>query len=145
PASPEQRAEAVAMDPGFADALAERRRAIRAVVSRRMAESAAVPQFTVFADIDLEALDRARDGVGWTGLWARGLAHVVRRHPVLNQLWQRDQAQPQEHVGVSLAVDTPVGLMAPVVGDPDLLDVRELDAELRRTVDRARTGRLTAA
>jgi pyruvate/2-oxoglutarate dehydrogenase complex dihydrolipoamide acyltransferase (E2) component len=52
------------VDPGWADALAERRRAIRAVVGRRMAKSAAVPQFTVFADIDLEALDRVREGLG---------------------------------------------------------------------------------
>jgi hypothetical protein len=29
-----------------------------------MAKSAAVPQFTVFADIDLEALDRVREGLG---------------------------------------------------------------------------------
>jgi pyruvate/2-oxoglutarate dehydrogenase complex dihydrolipoamide acyltransferase (E2) component len=52
------------VDPGWADALTERRRAIRAVVGRRMAKSAAAPQVTVFVDIDLEALDRVREGLG---------------------------------------------------------------------------------
>jgi hypothetical protein len=50
--------------PDWADAFTERRRVIRAVVGRRMAKSAAVPQFTVFVDIDLEALDRVREGLG---------------------------------------------------------------------------------
>lgn len=131
------------IEPGWADALAERRRAIRAVVGRRMAESAAVPQFTVFAEVDLEAIECVRDGVSWTTLWTRALAQVLRRQPELNTVWQRDQAQAQDHVGVSLAVDTPVGLLAPVVRDPDLLDLRDLDAELRRLIDQARNGRLT--
>ena len=50
--------------PDWAEALAEWRRAIRAVVGRRMAKSAAVPQCTVLADIDLEPLDRVREGLG---------------------------------------------------------------------------------
>ena len=133
------------IDPGWGDALAERRRSIRAVVSRRMTESAAVPQFTVFSDIDLDAFDRARNGISWTTLWTRALARVLRRQPELNTVWQVEQAQPQGHVGVSLAVDTPVGLLAPVIRDPDLLDVEALDAEVRRTIDRARNGRLTAS
>lgn len=132
------------IDPRWSDALAERRRSIRAVVGRRMTESAAVPQFTAFADIDLEALDRARDGVGWTALWTRALAQVLRQQPELNTVWESGEAQPQGHVGVSIAVDTPVGLLAPVIRDPDAIDVGELDAQLRRTIDRARTGRLTA-
>lgn len=45
-------------------------RAIRAVVGRRMAKPATVPQFAVLTDIDLEALDRVRQGLGVHSLQA---------------------------------------------------------------------------
>lgn len=133
------------IDPGYADAIAERRRTIRAAVAKRMAESAAVPQFTLFADLDLDRLRGRRRGIGWTTLWTWALGRVLRRYPELNVLWLGDGARPQDRPGVSLAVDTPVGLLAPVIPEPDASDLDELDATVRRTIDRARTGRLNPA
>jgi pyruvate dehydrogenase E2 component (dihydrolipoamide acetyltransferase) len=124
------------VDPGFADALAARRRSVRAAVNRAMERSAAVPQFTVFADLDLEALGAARGRVGWTALIARALARCLRDAPELNG--------GAEHVGIALAADTPVGLLAPVVRDPDRMTPADLDASVRATVDKARSGRLSA-
>jgi pyruvate dehydrogenase E2 component (dihydrolipoamide acetyltransferase) len=135
-------------DPGFADLLVGRRRSIRSAVARTMSTSAAVPQFTVFAEIDLEAAARMRDGIGWTTLLVRGLARALRGHPAINAGWDDAAHAPaaaKDVVGVSLAVESAVGLLAPVVRDPDLLPVQEQDALIRSTIARARTGKLAAA
>jgi pyruvate dehydrogenase E2 component (dihydrolipoamide acetyltransferase) len=133
------------VEPGFADVLAARRRSVRAAVNRAMTQSATVPQFTVFTDLDLEPLAAARGRLGWTALLVRALATVLRDAPVLNALSTADGVREQEHVGVALAADTPVGLLAPVVRDPDRMPVADLDTAVRRAVEKARSGRLSAA
>ncbi|TKV56082.1 hypothetical protein FDO65_21085, partial [Nakamurella flava] len=135
-------------DPGFADALAARRRSIRSAVARTMTSSAAVPQFTVFAELDLDAAARARGRIGWTTLLLRALSRALRNNPQVNAGWDEQAgtpAAPHTNVGVALAVDSAVGLLAPVVRDPDLLPVEEQDQLVRATINRARTGALTGA
>lgn len=135
-------------DPGFADALAPRRKAIRSAVARTMVASAAVPQFTVFAELDLEAASRVRGRIGWTTLLMRALARSVRAYPQVNAGWDdaaNAPAAPKDSVGVALAADTAIGLLAPVIKDPDLLPIDEQDAFIRATIAKARAGKLTGA
>lgn len=135
-------------DPGFADALAPRRRAIRSAVARTMVASAAVPQFTVFAELDLDAVSRVRGRIGWTTLLMRALARSVRAYPQVNAGWDdaaNAPAAPKDNVGVALAADTAIGLLAPVIKDPDLLPIDEQDALIRATIAKARAGKLTGA
>jgi pyruvate dehydrogenase E2 component (dihydrolipoamide acetyltransferase) len=142
-ASPEPAAGG-GVDPGFADALAGRRRSVRAAVARAMAASATVPQFTVFRTLDLGALEQARAGVrvGWTALLVRAFAAALRQHPELNATWTADGPRHNDGIGVALAVDTPVGLLAPVLADPDRVSVEDLDSRIRRAAERARAGQL---
>jgi len=138
----------VSTGPGFADELAPRRRAIRAAVARTMSGSAAVPQFTVFAELNLDAVNLARNRIGWTTLLMRGWARVLRNYPEINAGWDDAANAPasgNDTVGIALATDSAVGLLAPVIKDPDLMSVQDLEALVRDTVDRARTGKLSAA
>lgn len=135
-------------DPGFADALAPRRKAIRSAVARTMVASASVPQFTVFAELDLDAVSRVRGRIGWTTLLMRALARSVRAYPQVNAGWDdaaNATAAPKDTVGVALAADTAIGLLAPVIKDPDLLPIDEQDALIRATIAKARAGKLTGA
>lgn len=122
-----------------------RRAALRAAIARRMTPSAAVPQFTVFGELDLEAMAERRDGVSWTALLLSAAARALRDHPQLNASWQNDQLVAGEALRVAVAVDTPNGLLAPVVDAPDQLPLHELDQALRAMVDRAKLGKLTLA
>lgn len=133
------------IDPGWADALTDRRRSVRAAVARIMTESSAVPQFTAWCDLDLEPLARDRGTIGWTTLLVHALAAAIRRRPEFSAVWHAGTVERLDHVGVAIAADTPVGLLAPVLTDPDLVDVSTLDGQVRASVDRARSGRLTAA
>ena len=116
------------------------RRSKRAVVARRMSASAQVPQFVLYRDLDL-----AESRHGWTTVFVHAFARALRRHPELNTHWDGDDVRRHDHIGVSLAVDTERGLLAPVLSDPDHDDLDTLADRIRDVVKRARAGRLTLA
>jgi pyruvate dehydrogenase E2 component (dihydrolipoamide acetyltransferase) len=137
---------------------AERRSRSRAKLTERLLDSAAIPQFTVWRELDLERLAQYRGGLSWTTLLLRALAAALRDNPVFvrNTVQNTDEVtarhdephMPQHHmdrvppVVVSVAVDSVHGLLTPSFTDPDRNTGEELDAQVRQTVDRARRGRI---
>ena len=119
-------------------------RRLRVATATVMAASAAIPQFTVYRVLDLGRLARAREtslkGVSWTSILVRAYALVLREYPQLNGTWAGDGVRANAAVGVALAVDTPRGLLAPVIGDPDRLTLRQLDATVRDIADAIKRG-----
>ena len=121
---------------------AERR---RAALARKMTESAAVPQFVVFRDLDLEALSTARGTASWNAVLVKAYATALRAEPRMLATWDGERARPLDTVAVAVAVDTRDGLLSPVLADPDRLPLADLDAALRALADRARRGKLAVA
>jgi pyruvate dehydrogenase E2 component (dihydrolipoyllysine-residue acetyltransferase) len=114
----------------------------RVAVARRMEVSALVPQFVLYRDLDLEDVVRTHS---WTVLFMRAFAAALRRHPALNARWVDGAVEHHDSVGVALAVDTPRGLLAPVLTDPDLVGLDVLAAAVGGVVGRARAGKLGLA
>jgi pyruvate dehydrogenase E2 component (dihydrolipoamide acetyltransferase) len=85
----------------------------------------------------------------FTDLIAYQLLAVLKRHLPLAARWQTDQSDlllPGEdglHLGI--AVDTPDGLLVPVVRAADRLSLAELAVRSRESIERARSGRLAAS
>lgn len=79
-----------------------------------------------------------------TGLVAR----VLKRHPLLAARWGDDAqslvpiAADEFHMGI--AVDTPDGLLVPVIRDVARQSLLNVARESKTLIDRARSGRLTA-
>lgn len=121
-------------------------RRMRVATANVMNASAAIPQFTVFRVLDLGRLARAREtslkGISWTSILVRAYALVLREMPQLNGYWVGTGVQRNDRIGVSLAVDTPQGLLAPVVGDPDRITLRELDRTVRELADKIKGGQI---
>lgn len=122
----------------------KRKAAVRERVAAVMVTSAAIPQFTVYRDLDLEQLAAVRGPVSWNTLVLRALARTVRQNPMLNGTYGAQGFVPAESVGVAVAIDTAVGLLAPTVTDADLITSEALDVEMRALIARARTGKLDA-
>lgn len=118
--------------------------AVRRAVARKMAESAAVPQFTVWRDLHLDTADEHRDGVSWTTVLLQAYARALRQVPRLLTRWEGDSAIETGPPAVALAVDSPHGLMVPVFVEPDTANPRRLDEEVRATAAAARTGKVDA-
>jgi len=121
-------------------------RRLRVATATVMAASAAIPQFTVYRVLDLGRLARAREtslkGVSWTSILVRAYALVLREYPQLNGAWAGDGVKANAAVGVALAVDTPRGLLAPVIADPDRLTLRQLDAAVRDVAEAIKRGEI---
>lgn len=131
------------------DPVEARRRRTRMQVAKVMSASAAVPQFTAFIDLDLSGLAKVRKtdlgGASWTAILVRAQAAALAAHPALNGTWSDSGVVPNEHIGIALAIDSPSGLIAPVLKDPHLGTLAELVAEIASVVDDTRTGTLAPA
>ena len=69
-------------------------------------------------------------------------AEALRRHPRVNASWRDGTIASSESIGVSLAVATDEGLVAPVIHDADALPLPALAARRRDLVAAARANRL---
>jgi len=80
----------------------------------------------------------------FTDLIVKLAATALKQHPTLNASWRDDGIFFSEAIDIGIAVDSDAGLLAPVVRDVASLGLRQLAAETRRLVERARARRLTA-
>lgn len=121
-----------------------RERRTRQLTAQAMASTPLIPQFTAYRTVDLSTAARARTGVlkgiSWTTLLLRAYALLLRGNEQLNGSWAGDGVKRSPTVDVVLAVDTPGGLLVPVLREPDLMSVRALDAEVRRIGASAKSG-----
>lgn len=121
-----------------------RERRTRQLTAQAMASTSLIPQFTAYRTMDLSTAARARTGVlkgiSWTTLLLRAYALLLRGNEQLNGSWAGEVVKRNPTVDVVLAVDTPGGLLVPVLREPDLMSVRALDAEVRRIGASAKSG-----
>ncbi|MYH00665.1 MAG: hypothetical protein F4144_14430, partial [Acidimicrobiaceae bacterium] len=124
----------------------ERLSAIRRSIARHMTESMQIPQFTSMVDADASGLLNARSAaaeatgsrVPLDALLVALLVPVLRDHPVMNARLDGDEVEYFEHYDIGVAVDTPEGLMVPVVRGADALSLPELSSEVLRLATAAR-------
>lgn len=133
----------------------ERRRpasAIEKVTARRLADSKRdTPHFYVLAEADISGLLDFRDRMNRDPTGARlSLTHfilaVVARSlaeaPEANSVWRDGEIASFDRIDVGLAVDTPRGLVAPVMRGVDRFGLDDLASAASRLIAAAREGRL---
>ena len=132
--------------PAAADPALARRNRIRKQIAKVMDRSALVPQFTAWIDLDLSRLAPLRKtelgGASWTAILLRAQALALSATPALLGHWTDDGVAADEGIGVALAIDSPNGLIAPVVRDPHLGSLAEVSERIRSLVAAARDGAL---
>lgn len=115
-----------------------------------------VPHVTHTDEADITDLDAYRreldeaakaDGYRVTLLsfLLKAAAATLRKHPEVNSSLAGDDLVLKDYVHIGVAVDTPDGLVVPVVRDVDRKGITELSHELGDLSARAREGKLTAA
>jgi pyruvate dehydrogenase E2 component (dihydrolipoamide acetyltransferase) len=141
-----------AEDPGPAGPFA--RRALtrrRLAIGRRMAAATAVPTFVVQREVPaaaaITAVESARAAgraTTLTDLLVKAVAAAAAAHPRANAWVLDGELMEFEHVGVALAVDTPDGVVAPVIRDAETLSLDVLAERRGDLVSRARAYALDA-
>lgn len=81
----------------------------------------------------------------FTDFFALIAAHCLRRHGALNGTFEGELLLHAPDVHLALAVDTPRGLLAPVLRPPDLANLGTIARRRGELVEAAQASRLTAA
>ena len=115
-----------------------------------------VPQVTQFDQADITGLERYRksqnDAYQSQGLRfsivpfvLKALAKVIREFPQFGASLSADGESLvfKDYVHIGVAVDTPKGLLVPVIRDVDRLSVTEITQQLNEKAQYARDGKLT--
>ena len=127
--------------------------ATQRTIARRMAASrASIPEFTVDAEIDMDAAARLREELRSAGadpvpsfndLLIRAVALALRAFPALNATYEDDHPVRHSRVNVGFAVDAGDALIVPTVYDADTKSVPELARETRVLAEGARNRSLS--
>lgn len=128
-------------------------RGIRKTVAQRMLESVqTTAQLTLNASADARALlafrQRLKDSdeslglrqVSINDLLMYALAQTLPDFPALNAVYENETIYQHQAVNLGMAVDTPRGLIVPVVRHANSLSLRQLSAETHRLTEACREG-----
>jgi pyruvate/2-oxoglutarate dehydrogenase complex dihydrolipoamide acyltransferase (E2) component len=121
--------------------------------ARRLAESwSRAPHFVQMVDADLTAAAALRTrwreaggslaAVTWNDLAVAALARALSLHPELNAAIDGDELVIFDAIDIGIAVDTPRGLVVPVLRGADRLSLGELARRARELIERTRRGGL---
>jgi pyruvate dehydrogenase E2 component (dihydrolipoamide acetyltransferase) len=129
-------------------------RDLRPLIAARVSRSKAeIPPFYVTADARFDALNALRGDlnadpqaprkVSVTAFLAIAVARALALVPEANVVWRGNRAAPLSRIAIGIAVDTPGGVMAPVV--PVTGGVHAFADMLDAAIARARQGKIGAA
>jgi 2-oxoisovalerate dehydrogenase E2 component (dihydrolipoyl transacylase) len=125
----------------------------RNIAERMQASKRRIPHFTYVEEVDVTALEELRrelnDGerprLSVLPFLMRAVVVAIRDHPEMNARFDDEAGVVNRHraVHLGIAVQTPRGLMVPVVKDADVRDLWSSAAEVARLSEAARTAKVT--
>ena len=119
---------------------------MRRIIARRMTEAhRTTAPVTLNTEVDVTALTSFFQGTfrpSWYDLMARITAVALTDHPVMNASW-RNGVTFNEGINIGIAVDTPGGVIAPVIRDVPGKSLQDISAASKRLIEAAQSGSLT--
>jgi pyruvate dehydrogenase E2 component (dihydrolipoamide acetyltransferase) len=124
------------------------------IATRMVASLQTAAQLTSVLELDVKPLvelrsrlndEGATPRIGITSIVVKLVAAALREHPILNTRVTDTDVELIAEINVAVAVDTPDGLVAPVVHGADLLTLEDVNARVTDLALRARDGSLGPA
>lgn len=119
----------------------------RRIVADRMSQAAretAAVTLTIRADVTMLRTAEAEANWSLADQVASAAAHALQTYPALNATLTADGVMEHDRLGLGYAVDSPRGLVVPVIADAGSLALADLAQTRRRLVQTAQDGRLAA-
>lgn len=125
---------------------------IRKVIAARMIESLqTTAQLTLQASFELtraqayrkERLDAGQSKVSLNDVIAHGIIKTLAEHPEMNAHFLGDRIATFEKVHLGVAVDTPRGLLVPVISNASDLSIEQVSAEVKKLAGACREGTIS--
>jgi pyruvate/2-oxoglutarate dehydrogenase complex dihydrolipoamide acyltransferase (E2) component len=121
------------------------------IAARLVASLQTAAQLTSVLELDVKPLVELRaelnaagatPRIGVTAIVVKLVAAALREHPQLNSRVSGTEIEVLAEINVAVAVETPEGLVAPVVAGADRLSLGELNLRIVELASRARDGSL---
>jgi len=121
---------------------------IRRVVAERLSRSFhTVVPVMLTTEVDFEALEETRKRLGAnvsvTAFLVKSIASSLRQHLILNSSLEGDQIMVYDDINIAVAINTPDGLTAPVVFEPERKNLPEISKDIVDLRGKASSGKLT--
>lgn len=130
---------------------------IRRLIAQRMSESAhTAAAVTLTTEVDATALVALREQLktafvgrgypvpSYNDLFAKLTAIALQEHPYLNARWQEKEIVLSQEVHIGIAVDTPEGLIVPVVRNVHEQSLRQIAEQSKALIEKAQARKLSA-
>jgi 2-oxoisovalerate dehydrogenase E2 component (dihydrolipoyl transacylase) len=125
----------------------------KAIADKLTASRREIPDATAWVDVDATGLLAAKQllnetaAVSLLALLARLAVAALRQFPELNASFdsERQEILRHNHIHLGIAVQSPRGLVVPVISNADTLDTMALSNKLAENISLARAGKLSAA
>jgi pyruvate dehydrogenase E2 component (dihydrolipoamide acetyltransferase) len=125
----------------------------RLIAERTTLTKQTVPHFYVTMDIDMTeamalrerlnaALPEDAPKLSVNDFVTKACALALGRYPQVNALYQNERIYPSKEIHIGIAVALPEGLIVPVLRHCERKTLRQIAAETRQLVEKARAGRL---
>ena len=129
---------------------------MRRTIARRLGEAWQAPSFILNRSVDMTQANTLRARILTTvgegevrptvsDIITKACAVALRRHRDMNAHWADDAILRFDAAHVGIAVATDAGLVVPVIRDAHSKTVREIAADRKQLVDKARSGKLQPA
>jgi pyruvate dehydrogenase E2 component (dihydrolipoamide acetyltransferase) len=125
---------------------------IRKAISERLTYSYKnIPSASLITDVKIDNLLRFRKElekkhgkeISFTAIITKAVAEALKKHRILNASFENNEIKIFEDINISIAIDTPNGLLAPTILNADKKNVIELSEEIRKLNDKAIKGELS--
>ena len=110
---------------------------------------------TTFNEVDMQNLMNLRKQhqpefvkkygykIGLISFFLKACALSLKLHPKVNSQMEDEEILHPSYVDISVAVQSPKGLMVPVIRNVDTLSLAEIESELKRLADKAMSGKIS--
>lgn len=81
--------------------------------------------------------------LGLMSFFTKAAVEALKQHPLTNSIIDGDEIVTPNYIDVGIAVQTPKGLMVPVLKDADKLTIAEMERGIGELANKGRTGKIT--
>jgi 2-oxoglutarate dehydrogenase E2 component (dihydrolipoamide succinyltransferase) len=110
---------------------------------------------TTFNEVDMSALMDLRKRnqtaftkkfgykIGLISFFMKAAALALKKHPMVNSMVDGDEILTPSYVDISIAIQSPKGLMVPVIRNVHLLPLAEIEKQIQSFAEKAQSGKIT--
>jgi 2-oxoglutarate dehydrogenase E2 component (dihydrolipoamide succinyltransferase) len=81
--------------------------------------------------------------LGFMSFFTKAVTIALKEYPSINSQLDNEEILYPDYTDIGIAVQTPKGLMVPVVRNAETMNLAELEIEIKRLADKGRAGRMS--